>query len=115
MRKIILLPFLCAFSALADSPSKEFSGSYHLSRAPIADSPENLQPNTHLYLSFKGQPAQEMYDLMEGDPRFTECGLNHYVKSAGKMECSFYPTKKEYSCDFSININEGLIDSGGWC
>ena len=115
MRKIILTLLVMTSCALAANPFREFSGLYHISSAPISDPPEKLPPNTHVYFSIKGQPAQEMYDLIEGEPKLNHCGLAHYVKSTGNIDCSFYPIKTEYSCDFSINIKEGVVDSGGWC
>ena len=115
MHKIILALLVCISSAFAGDPFKDFSGSYHISSAPIPDPPEKLPPNTHVYLSIKGQPAQEMYDLMESIPKLDHCGLDYHLKSVGNVDCSFYPSKHECSCDFSINIKNGVIDSGGWC
>jgi len=115
MRSIIFILILWSCNVFAGSPYKSFSGSYQISSAPIHDPQEQLEEDTHLYLSLKGEPAQQMYKLIEGDPQYSECGVDHYLKKSGNLQCSFYPSKKEYSCDFSINIAEGTLDSGGWC
>jgi hypothetical protein len=115
MRKLILAGIFFSTLAFAGSPFKNFSGLYHVSSAPIHDPREALPKNTHLYLSLKGQPAQETYNLMEGEPKFTQCGVDHYYKNSHNFQCSYYSSKEEYSCDFSVNIKEGTINSGGWC
>lgn len=115
MYKKVLILLVSVSSAYAAGPLTEFSGEYHIGKAPIHDPPSELSPSTHIYLSIKGKPAQEFYDLIASEPKFSKCGIDHYEKSSGNVLCSYFPTTKEYSCDFSINISSGNLESGGWC
>jgi len=115
MRKLTLTLLFFSSLVFAGSPYKKLSGSYHIGSAPIHDSKKKLPQNTHLYLSFRGKPAQEMYGHIGSEAQYSECGVNHYYKNTSNLQCSYYPSTNEYTWNFSINIKEGIIDSGGWC
>jgi len=116
MRKLSLLVILfISFFAYSDNPFQPLVGNFHISSAPIADPKAPLPNKTHLYLSISGEVAQEIYTSLNGEPKLNKCDVNHYQKSAGNFICSYYPTDDKYSCDFSVNIQVGKLDSAGFC
>jgi len=101
--------------AIAGSRFESFIGSYPISSAPLHD-PIKLSPvDTQLYLNIEGEAAQQAYDVMKVDPHENLCGEDHLAKEAGDFSCSFYHKTKKYFCSFSVDINEGKLDSIGSC
>lgn len=115
MRKSLLILFVLAPSVFADSPWKDLSGAYHIDSAPIMEPKEPLKENTHLYLAIQGEPAKEMYNTIQAEPKFSKCGTDHFYKTSGNISCQYYKSVEEYSCDFSINIKEGTVEPARWC
>ncbi len=115
MRKLLLVFFIASTSCFAESPWKEFTGSYHISDAPFLDSETPIKEKTNIYLAIAGEPAKEMYNLIKGEPKFSECGENHYYKTTGNVQCFHYNKSARYSCEFSINLTNGKTESVGSC
>ena len=115
MKKLFLLTLAITSNSFAESPWKEFSGLYHIDKAPIYDPKEPLEERTHLYLALQGDPAEELYNQIEGEPILSKCGIDHLYKSVGNIRCLYYQSQTKYSCEFSINIKEGIVAPAGWC
>jgi len=115
MRKFPLVIIFISFFAFSDSPFEPFTGTYHISGAPISDTKSSLPENTHIYFNVSGEAAHDIYFSLSGKPKLNKCGVDHYEKSSGDFTCSYYPSEDKYSCDFSLNIQAGKLDSGGVC
>ena len=100
LRKWFVGVLMLATSVYANGPFMDFPGSYHISSAPIIDPKRNFTSQYPRYLAIKGQVAEQIYNQLESEPMLSECGVNHYTKSVGHFECSFYPSNG----DFSVNL-----------
>lgn len=115
MRTLVVLSLLFTALAFAETPFKSFVGSYYISSAPIHDPMKPLPVDTHLYINVEGEAAKNAYNAMKVKPAKNICGEDHLSKDAGDFTCSFYPKTKKYFCSFSVDINKGKLDSGGYC
>ena len=118
MRKFLvglLLASVAISVAVAKNPFEKFTGSYHLSAAPIMDSDSPLPDSTHVYLNIEGDAAKRIYEAMTVKPYENGCDEDHFAKDAGDFTCVYYPSSKKYFCYFSVDINKGRLDSIGSC
>ena len=111
----VMLLLLSTPGDLSAASYADYAGKFRIASAPVHDPKQPLPDKTHAYLSIKGVAAKTIYDELQGNPVWSECGSDHFEKRAGHLRCSHFPSSQEYSCDFSVNLKTGETDSGGFC
>jgi len=116
MKKILCLLLLmvsCAFSFSAGGLWQLIKGSYVFSHEPISDPLPNGQEVA--YLEIKGNLAKEIFlKISNAKTKKNACGeqgLN--MKSLGGLVCT--KSGDEFSCNFGVGMQDGMIHQGFTC
>ncbi len=94
-----------------------YAAEWHKVNGAYAISSKNmvsLIEDSHLKIQLKGDSARDLYMAMKTIEKPDECA-DGMSKTAGEMQCIFYPAKKKYQCYFSIDIMQQKIEFGIPC
>lgn len=112
-RFLMTLLFLLPFHVAGEAMSLE--GAYWIDGKVLIDAPDGQKNDTHMYFRLEGKAAEDLYNLIESEPKWDECGVDHWEKRNDKLSCEFYEKEKAYYCYFSIDIHSEELFYGPPC
>jgi hypothetical protein len=83
-------------------------------KTPV-DPPPGEPKNSHAYITVTGPAALRLYRTMRGKEGKDACEEGNKVKRAGSLSCSLAKNGRDASCDFSLDLIKGALDSGRAC
>ena len=111
-----LLCILSTSTALAGAGTyKDFTGSYLFANDSFHERGEGPQ-DTHVYFSFEGEFARDLYNAMKVKPVSDNCDVKgSKTKEINQMQCNLDPDGKSYRCWFGIDIKKQKIVNAVSC
>jgi hypothetical protein len=106
---LVLSPQAVAQDAIA------LTGDVFLAGKTPVDPPPNEPKNSHAYMTVTGPAALRLYRAMRGKEEKDDCLTGHRIKRAGLLSCSLGKNGKDATCDFSLDLVKGALDSGRAC
>ena len=105
------LGLFVGLNAFAYGDPDPLSGYVIVEHSPISDPiPENPLV---AYFVFEGKAAKKIYDNLAYKKIKDECVAGWYVRQVGNLSC--WTNKKQYKCDFGLNLKTGRITEGIPC
>jgi hypothetical protein len=83
-------------------------------KTPV-DPPPNEPKNSHAYMTVTGPAALRLYRAMHAKEEKDDCLEGNKVKRAGPLSCSLAKGGRDATCDFSLDLFKGALDSGRAC
>lgn len=83
-------------------------------RTPV-DPPPDEPKNSHAYMTVSGPAALRLYRAMRGAEEANLCQAGKRMKRAGALVCTVSRDGRNATCDFSVDLINGVLDSGRPC
>lgn len=83
-------------------------------KTPV-DPPPDEPKNSHAYMTVSGPAALRMYRAMRAKEEANLCEQGKRMKRAGALTCSISRDGRNATCDFSVELIKGTLDSGRAC
>ena len=93
----------------------QLRGEAFLAGKTAVDPPPEEPKNSHAYLTVSGPAALRMYRAMPAKEEPNLCEQGKRLKRAGALVCSVTRNRRTATCDFSIDLINGALDSGRPC
>ena len=101
-------------ACLAQEVSQLRGEVFFAGRTPV-DPPPDEPKNSHAYMTVSGAAALRMYRAMRSSEEANLCEAGQRMKRAGALVCSVTRDGRNATCDFSIDLIKGALDSGRPC
>jgi len=95
--------------------ASQLRGEAFLAGKTAVDPPPDEPKNSHAYLTVSGPAALRMYRAMKTGEEPNLCEAGKRMKRAGALVCSVTRDGLAATCDFSIDLIKGALDSGKPC
>jgi hypothetical protein len=120
MKKPILHSLTAAAIILLAAPASAqnaipLTGDVFIAGKTPVDPPPNEPKNSHAYMTVKGSAALRLYRAMRGKEEKDACEEGNRIKRAGSLSCSLAKNGRDATCDFSLDLIKGALDSGRTC
>jgi hypothetical protein len=106
--------FVLAAPALAQNATPLKGDMFIAGKTPV-DPPPSEPKNSHAYMTVTGPAALRLYRAMRGKEEKDDCLEGHTTKRAGALSCSLAKSGKDATCDFSLDLIKGALESGRVC
>ena len=83
-------------------------------KTPV-DPPPDEPKNSHAYMTVSGTSALRMYRAMRAKEEANLCEAGKRMKRAGALMCSVSRDGRSATCDFSVDLINGVLDGGRAC
>jgi hypothetical protein len=93
----------------------QLRGEVFLAGKTSVDPPPDEPKNSHAYMTVSGAAALRMYRAMKAKEEANLCEEGKRMKRAGALTCSVSRDGRNATCDFSIDLINGKVDSGRPC
>ena len=83
-------------------------------KTPVDPAPDEPK-NSHAYMTVSGPTALRLYRAMRSPEEANLCEAGKRMKRAGALTCSVSRDGRNATCDFSIDLINGMLDGGRAC
>jgi len=115
---LLALGFCGLLATVQACPAQDVSplrGEVFVAGTTPVDPPPDEPKNSHAYMTVSGAAALRMYRAMKAGEEPNLCEAGKRMKRAGALMCSLSRDGRTATCDFSIDLINGALDSGRPC